>query len=104
MLTKKQTIFLAAFAVALAAAFAMPAFAADADWVTPVNDGVKTLTSSLVSIAGGVIGIAIVGYAIWGAFKQRLEMPTFVTLFICGLLVAIGPAAINWWIDLMKQS
>jgi hypothetical protein len=90
-------------ALALCALVALPAIAADADWVQPVNEGVKSLTASLVAIAGGVIGICIVGYAIWGAVKQRLEMPAFVTLFICGLLVGIGPAAITWWISLFGK-
>jgi len=103
IMTKKQILFLGAFVVTLAAAFALPALAADADWVQPLNEGVTSLTKSLVAIAGGVIGLCIVGFAIWSAVKQRLEGPVLVTLFACGLLVGIGPAAIIWWIDLMKQ-
>lgn len=99
---KISSLFLSV--LTLSAMAAVPALGADAEWVKPVNDGVKSLTSSLVAIAGGVIGLCIVGYAIWGAVKQRLEGPVFVTLFICGLLVGIGPAAIVWWIDLVKQS
>ena len=102
MLSKKHTVILAAFAVALAAAFAMPVFAADADWVAPLNEGTDTLRENLTDIAGGVIGLSIIAYALWGAIKHRLEMSTFAILFVCGLLVGIGPRAITWWIDIMQ--
>lgn len=90
-------------ALVLSAAVALPAFGADADWVSPVNEGVKSMTSSIVSIAGGVLGLAIVGYAVWGALNQRLNKEAFFTLFVCGLLIGIGPTAVNWWLDMFKS-
>jgi hypothetical protein len=104
MTINTNTRFIVSVALALCAVAAFPAHAADADWVQPVNDGVKSLTASLIAVGGGVIGICIVGYAIWGAVKQRLEMTAIVTLFICGLLVGIGPTAIIWWIGLFGKT
>lgn len=86
--------------LALSAVLGAPAFGADPDWVQPASEGVKSLTGAIIAIAGGVLGLALVGYALWGAIKQRLDPTAFVTLLICGLLVGIGPALMVWWIGL----
>jgi hypothetical protein len=89
--------------LALSAILAAPALGADPDWVQPANEGVKSLTGAVVAIAGGVLGLIIVGYAVWGAIKQRLEPTAFVTLLLCGLIVGIGPALMAWWIGLFNK-
>jgi len=90
------------FAVALLAA--APAFAADADWIKPAEEGVKSLITSLVAIGGALIGLSLVGYGLWAAMTQRLDWSRIWIFFVAGLLVTVGPSAILWFIDLMKQS
>lgn len=84
--------------------FACPALAGSgsADWIKPAEDGVKSLTTSLVTIGGALIGLSIVGYGLWAAMTQRLEWAKIWVFFVAGLLVTVGPAAILWFIDLMK--
>lgn len=101
---KSQLLPYVTSTLALSAVLALPAFGADPDWVQPANDGVKSLTAALVAIAGGILGLCIVGYAVWGAIKQRLEAAAFVTLLLCGLIVGIGPALMVWWIGLFNKA
>ncbi|CAA7619339.1 DUF6750 family protein [Magnetospirillum sp. UT-4] len=96
--------YLAAFA--LASVLAVPALAAGgaADWIKPAEEGVTSITKSLVTIGGALIGLSIVGYGLWSAMNQRIEWSRIWTFFIAALLVTVGPMAIIWFIDLMKQS
>jgi hypothetical protein len=87
----------------LAALAAAPAFAADADWIKPAEEGVKSLTSSLMTIGGALIGLSLMAYGLWAAMTQRLEWSRIWIFFVAGLLVTVGPSAITWLIDLMKQ-
>lgn len=90
---------------ALAVALAFPALAADgADWASPVNEGVTTLTKVIVGVAGGLIGLSIVIYGVWSAIQQRIEWQKLGIFFVCGLLVTVGPLLIVWWIELMQKS
>lgn len=94
-----------ALGAALAVTLVCPALAADgADWATPVNQGVSTFTKVLVGVAGGIIGLGIVCYGIWGTIQQRIELQKIWIYFAGGLLVTVGPLAIVWWIDLMQKS
>lgn len=103
-MTRKQITSFALTALCVGC-IALPALAdAGADWATPVETATKTLTGTLVSIAGAIIGLGIVGYGIWAALNQRLEMKVIWTLFICGLLVSIGPAMVVWWINQVKSA
>lgn len=88
----------------IAAISAVPALADDADWIAPLDKGVSSLTTSLVAVAGALIGLSIVGYGIWAAIRQRVEWEKLMYIFFGGLLVTIGPAAIVWFIDMMKSS
>lgn len=93
-----------AMGMALAAlVVAGPAFGADAEWAEPVNDGTKQLTAILVSVAGGIIGIFIVGYGIVGAMRQRIDVDKLMYIFFGGLIVGIGPAMVLWWIGLFNK-
>ncbi len=87
----------------LAVAAANPALAADADWIKPAEEGVKSLTSTLMTIGGSLIGLSIMGYGLWAAMTQRIDWPRIWVFFLAGLLVTVGPTAISWFIDLMKQ-
>jgi len=99
----KRSIYAAV--TGMASGLAAPALAASngADWITPVSDGVTTLTSSIVSIAGAVIGLCIVCFGLWAAMRQRIEWATFWVFFVAGLFITVGPAAITWFIDLMQK-
>lgn len=81
-----------------------PAWAADADWISPASEGVTSLTTSLVTIAGGLIGLSIVCAGIWAAMTQRIEWQRIWIFFVAGLLVTVGPTAITWFIALMQKS
>ncbi|WP_096704165.1 DUF6750 family protein [Magnetospirillum sp. 15-1] len=81
------------------------ALAADgADWAAPVETAAKTLTTTLVTIAGAIIGLGIVGYGIWAALNQRIELQKIWIFFVCGLLVSIGPGLMMWWINQVKSA
>lgn len=102
----KHTALPTALALALASILAVPALAASgsADWIAPASEGVTSLTKSLVTIGGALIGLSLVGYGLWAAMTQRIEWPKIWVFFIAGLLVTVGPAAITWFIDLMQKS
>ena len=92
-----------AMGAAIAVTLAFPALAADADWATPINEGVSTLTMVIVGVAGGIIGLCIVGYGIYSAIQQRIELKTLFIYFGAGLLVTVGPLMIIWWIDVLQK-
>lgn len=105
-MTRTTTTLAAAATIGVAFGLALPALAAgggSADWIKPAEEGVTSLTTSLVTIGGALIGLSIVGYGLWAAMTQRLDWARIWVFFIAGLLVTIGPAAIVWFIDLMKQ-
>lgn len=101
MNSHQNTVVLGA---ALAVALAFPALAGDADWIKPAEEGVTSLTTSLVTIGGALIGLSIVGYGLWAAMTQRIDWAKIWVFFVSALLVTVGPIAIIWFIDLMKQS
>jgi hypothetical protein len=90
-------------ALAAVALLADPTLAADADWIKPAEEGVKSLTSSLISVGAPLIGLSLIGYGLWAAMTQRLDWARIWVFFIAGLLVTVGPTAITWFIDLMKK-
>jgi len=102
MISRHTTII--TLGVVMAIALAFPALAADADWSAPVNEGVSALTKMIVGVAGGIIGLCIVGYGIYGAAQQRIELKALMVYFGAGLLVTIGPLAIIWWIEKLQKA
>lgn len=96
---------LAILAAGPLAIIADPALAASsADWITPVGDGVTSLTTTLVTIGGAIIGLSIVGYGLWAAMTQRIDWARIWVFFVAGLLVTVGPAAIIWFIKIMQKA
>ncbi|MEW5728043.1 MAG: hypothetical protein AB1918_09480 [Pseudomonadota bacterium] len=95
---------IASVAFGLVVAVALPALGADADWIKPAEEGVTDLTSSLVMIAGALIGLSIVGYGLWAAMTQRIDWARIWVFFFAALLVTVGPAAIMWFIEKMSQN
>lgn len=93
-------------AVAVGAALAVvavPALAADADWIKPVSDGATSLSTALTAVAGAIIGLGIVGAGIWAAMTQRIEWNKLWVFVVAGLLVSVGPTAASWWINTVGQ-
>lgn len=91
--------------IVLASIIALPALAAggSADWIKPAEEGITSLTKTLVTIGGALIGLSIVGYGLWAAMTQRIDWAKIWVFFVAALLVTVGPLAIIWFIDLMKQ-
>lgn len=91
--------------IALASLISLPALAASgaADWIKPAEEGITSLTKMLVTLGGALIGLSIVAYGLWAAMTQRIDWSKIWVFFLAALLVTIGPIAILWFIDLMKQ-
>ncbi len=81
-----------------------PAFAQDAGWVQPAQQGVTSLTTNLVLLGGGIIGLSIVAYGLWAAMTQRIDWARLWVYFVAGLLVTGGPAAMTWLIQKFQGS
>jgi membrane associated rhomboid family serine protease len=93
-----------AITAALAVTVAFPALAGgDADWAKPATDGITTLTNTIVTVAGALIGLSIVCFGIWSAATQRIEWAKLWIFFLAGMLVTAGPPMIIWWIELMQK-
>ena len=97
----RRSLTLTALAV-LAVAVAHPALAQTASWMTPAQTGVTSLTTSLVTLGGGLIGLSIVGYGLWAAMTHRIDWGRLWIFFIAGMLVTAGPPAIMWFIGLLQ--
>jgi membrane associated rhomboid family serine protease len=100
---QSRYLAIVATGAALAVAAAFPALAANADWISPANEGVTSLTTSLVTMGGGLIGLSIVGYGLWAAMTQRIDWARIWVFFVAGLLVTVGPLAMTWFIELMQK-
>ena len=81
-----------------------PALAQTTDWSQPVQQGFSSLTVTVVAIAGGLIGLAIVIYAIMGAAKHKIEYEKLWTFIVAAAIIAVGPAAITWAIQKFQAS
>jgi len=80
----------------LALAIAEPAFAAGADgWEQPAVKLIEVLESGLVKIATVVIGVAILGYAIYQAFQNDFQIKPLAVKVFAGILIMAGPTMIK---------
>ena len=88
---KNALLKLLAFAAVGLVTFSASALAgSSADWLGGADDGLSSLTESLVTIGGNVVALGIVGYGVWGALNQRLEMRVMLMLFLSAALIALG--------------
>ncbi len=102
MNTRRIITFTTLAIISVVAAY--PALAQTATWMTPAQTGVTSLTTTLVTMGGGLIGLSIVGFGLWAALTHRINWPTLWIFFISGMLVTVGPAAITWFISLLQGS
>lgn len=80
------------------------AFGADASWIKPVEEGAKELTTSLVAIAGAVVGLCLVGYAAWGAITGQFQTQKIIVILFAATIIGVGPALATWFIGKFSGS
>ncbi len=81
---------------------ALPALAADADWIAPVSTGATELTTSIVTLAGPLMGLALVAFGVWAVMTQRIEWKTLLTILFAAILIMVGPSAATWLLSKFK--
>ncbi len=101
-LSTRSLVSLAVLGAAFSFVLFSPALAADADWIAPVEEGVTSLSDSLLTIAAPVIGLCIGGYGVWAALTGRLEFHRLWTFLIAALFIGAGPTFAEWFMNLLK--
>lgn len=71
--------------------------AANSDWVKPGIGLVETLQSGLVTVGALLVGLAVVGFAIYTAVQSvlgdgRVNWGKLFTIIIAGVLIMAGPS------------
>lgn len=83
--------------------FTAPALAQSSSaWAAPAQKGVTSLTTTIVTFAGPLIGLSIVAIGIWAAMTQRIQWHVLWILLIAGILISAGPAFITWLINILQ--
>ena len=69
------------------------------DFLAPANEGLTSLRTQIVGIAGAIFGVGIVAYGVWSAMIQRILWEKLWVFVIAALLVTVGPAGISYMFD-----
>lgn len=70
---------------------------AASDWASQVNTKISETTSLMVKVAGGVLAISLIVYAIYGITQGRFEVQRFLQFLIAGILIG-GATLISDWL------
>lgn len=69
------------------------------DFLKPADEGLTSLRTQIVGIAGGVFGLGIVVYGVWSAMMQRIAWEKLWVFVIAAIFVTVGPTAVSWMFD-----
>jgi type IV secretion system protein VirB2 len=69
------------------------------DFLAPANEGLTSLRTQIVGIAGAIFGLGIVAYGVWSAMIQRILWEKLWVFILAALLVTVGPAGISYMFD-----